>query len=66
MFGPYSKNKALCSCGSLADLDSAVVSLKGGLGKRVECRECRNKRIAREHEMLEKHFSGEEEQEEDW
>lgn len=58
MFGPYSMNKALCGCGALADLDTEVVRRKRGLGKRVECVNCRNRRIAKEQELLEKHFLG--------
>jgi DNA-directed RNA polymerase subunit RPC12/RpoP len=62
MFGPYSNKKALCGCGALIDLDTDVIRRKRGLGKRVECTECRNRRIAKEHEMLEKHFLGLEEE----
>ena len=58
MFGPYSMNKALCSCGELVDVDSEVLRRKVGLGKRVECRECRNRRIAIEHDALEMHYLG--------
>ncbi len=58
MFGPYPKNKALCICGALTDLDVEVVKRKADLGKRVECARCRNKRIAQEHESLERHFLG--------
>jgi hypothetical protein len=64
MFGPYHKNKVLCACGSIADIDSGVLSTKRGLGKRVECRACRNRRIALEHETIERHFLGLEEEEE--
>ncbi len=58
MFGPNSMNKALCGCGAIADLDSEVVKRKHGLGKRVECSRCRNRRIAEEREALERHFQG--------
>jgi len=58
MFGPYSKNKALCGCGALMDIDAEVQRRKLNLGKRVECRECRNRRIAQEHDDLEKHYLG--------
>lgn len=58
MFGPYSMNKALCGCGALTDLDNEVIRRKKGLGKRVECISCRNRRIAEEHEILEHHFLG--------
>ncbi len=63
VFGPYNKNKALCACGSIADLDSKTVNTKRRLGKRVECMACRNKRIAQEHEKLERHFLGFDEEE---
>ncbi len=58
MLGSYPKSKALCSCGEIAEMDSSIVRLKRRLGKEVECRACRNQRIAREHEILELHFSG--------
>jgi cytochrome c-type biogenesis protein CcmH/NrfF len=63
MFGPYSNNKALCACGALTDLDSEVIKRKRGLGKKVECVDCRNRRIAQEHELLERHFLGLDEEE---
>ncbi len=63
MFGPYSMNKGLCSCGELTDIDSEVLRRKVELGKRVECRMCRNRRIAREHEQLELHYLGLDEEE---
>lgn len=63
MFGPYSMNKGLCSCGELTDIDSEVLRRKNQLGKRVECRECRNRRIAMEHEQLEMHYLGLDEEE---
>lgn len=64
MFGPNSMNKALCGCGAIADLDSEVVKRKHGLGKRVECTRCRNRRIAEEKEALERHFQGTDDEEE--
>ena len=63
MFGPYSMNKGLCSCGELTDVDSEVLRRKSELGKRVECRGCRNRRIALAHEHLELHYLGIEEEE---
>jgi DNA-directed RNA polymerase subunit RPC12/RpoP len=56
-------NKALCGCGALADLDTDVVRRKQRLGKRVECVNCRNRRIAKEREILENHFQGLDEEE---
>jgi hypothetical protein len=58
MFGLYTKSKALCSCGEIAEMDSSVVKLKRRLDKDIECRMCRNRRIAKEFEALEMHFSG--------
>ncbi|MBI0583247.1 MAG: hypothetical protein ISF22_03365 [Methanomassiliicoccus sp.] len=63
MFGPKSMNKALCGCGALVDLDTSVVQRKKGLGKRVECVSCRNRRVATEREMLDRHFQGIDEEE---
>lgn len=50
MFGPYLVGKALCDCGELADLDEEVIIRKKLLGKSIECRSCRNRRIAEELE----------------
>lgn len=50
--------RVLCRCGSVAELDRSVVGTKRGLGKAVECRRCRNLRIAREREELEHEFNG--------
>jgi hypothetical protein len=58
MFGPNSMNKALCGCGALVDLDAEVLQRKKGLGKRVECVRCRNRRVAEEQELLDRHFRG--------
>jgi len=45
-------NKAFCSCGAIAELDSSAIRLKQKLGKEIECRYCRNRRIAEELEEL--------------
>ena len=58
MFGPYSMNKGLCSCGELTDIDQEVMRRKNELGKAIECRACRNRRIALEHDQLELHYLG--------
>lgn len=58
MFGPNSMNKALCGCGALMDLDADMLQRKKGMGKRVECARCRNRRVAEEREALERHFQG--------
>ena len=59
MFGESPKRKVLCLCGAVADVDSRIASTKKRLGKSVECRSCRNERIAQEMEELRSHFSGE-------
>ena len=51
MFGPYLIGKVLCDCGELAVLDEEVILRKKLLGKSVECRACRNRRIAEELEI---------------
>lgn len=53
-------NKALCTCGAIAELDSTAVSMKKRLGKDVECSFCRNRRIAEELEELRILYSEEE------
>ena len=59
MFGESPKRKVLCPCGAIADIDSGVASTKKRLGKSVECRSCRNERVAQEMEELRAHFNGE-------
>ncbi len=59
MFGDTPRRKVLCPCGAIAEFDSAMASRKKGLGKTVECRACRNKRIAVELEALDAQFNGE-------
>jgi hypothetical protein len=51
-------SRILCSCGAVTELDRSVVGIKHKLGKTVECRKCRNARIAREKEEEEIAFSG--------
>ena len=58
-----SKNKVFCTCGAIADLDSTVVNLKKKLGKDVECRHCRNRRISKELKELRELYS---EDKDDW
>jgi hypothetical protein len=65
-FGEPPKRKILCSCGAIAEVDQGVVANKMVLGKAMECRACRNERIAREREELERHFSGQDDENEDW
>jgi len=64
MFGESPKRKVLCSCGVIAEVDLRIASTKMNLGKVLECRTCRNERISRERGELERHFSGEEENQE--
>jgi hypothetical protein len=66
LFGDSPKRKVLCACGVIAEVDQSVASNKISLGKAVECRACRNERIAREREELEKHYSGDGEEEDSW
>jgi hypothetical protein len=48
MFSQSPKRKMLCTCGAITDVDAASVNVKRVLGKPIECRACRNERIARE------------------
>lgn len=57
-----SMRKAFCSCGAIAELDSTAVLLKDDLGKEVECRACRNKRIAEDLEEMRILYSEEEDE----
>jgi len=41
-------SKALCACGALMEMDRSVLKTKRALGKQVECRRCRNERVARD------------------
>lgn len=41
-------SKALCACGALVEMDRGVLKTKRALGKQVECRRCRNERVARD------------------
>ncbi len=66
MFLEVPKRKILCLCGVIAEVDLKMAKTKMSLGKTVECRTCRNARIAREREEMERHFSGEEDLGEEW
>jgi hypothetical protein len=59
-------SRILCSCGAVSELDRSVVGIKHKLGKTVECRKCRNARIAREKEEEDSAFTGIKEDEEEW
>ncbi len=65
LFGESPKRKVLCTCGAIAEVDQGIAAKKKALGKAMECRNCRNERIAREREELERHFSGEDGEEEE-
>ena len=52
------------SCGAVVELDRTAVGIKYKLGKTVECRKCRNARIAREKEEEDIAFTGVKEEEE--
>ncbi|MGD0818090.1 MAG: hypothetical protein ABR986_06780 [Methanomassiliicoccales archaeon] len=55
---PVATSRILCSCGAVVELDRSVVGIKHKLGKMVECRKCRNARIAREKEEEDIAFTG--------
>jgi hypothetical protein len=46
-------SRALCACGALVDMDRNVLKTKRALGKPIECRRCRNERVARDLEGAE-------------
>jgi hypothetical protein len=56
-----SMNKAFCTCGAIAELDSTAITLKRKLGKDVECSYCRNVRISEELEEMRALYSEEDE-----
>jgi hypothetical protein len=62
---PMATSRVLCSCGAVVELDRSMVGIKHKLGKTVECRRCRNARIAREKEEEDIAFTGIKE-DEDW
>jgi hypothetical protein len=66
LFGEPPRRKILCSCGAIAEVDQGIAAKKMILGKAMECRACRNGRISRERDELEKHFSGQDDEREDW
>lgn len=45
--------KIYCSCGRFVDMDRDVLMMKQRLHKPLECSHCRNRRIAKEIEMME-------------
>jgi ribosomal protein S27E len=56
VFGKVATTRVLCKCGAVAELDRSVLKTKRYLGKNVECRRCRNNRIAREKDELDKEY----------
>lgn len=63
---PEEITKVYCPCGCIVDLDKNTIKLKLNLGKSIECMRCRNNRISAEIEMMERHFSGNSDEEPDW
>ena len=66
MVEPIATSRVLCSCGDTVELDRSTVGIKHKLGKMVECRKCRNARIAREKEEEDIAFNGIKEEEDCW
>jgi hypothetical protein len=64
MIEPVPTSRILCSCGAVVELDRSMIGIKHKLGKMVECRKCRNARIAREKEEEDIAFTGIKEEEE--
>ncbi|MCK9322710.1 MAG: hypothetical protein RBR05_01815 [Candidatus Methanomethylophilaceae archaeon] len=54
--------KIYCSCGRIIGLDKSEMKIKMKLGKSLECVSCRNARISRELDALDKSFYGVEEE----
>ena len=50
--------KIYCRCGRIIGLDSSQVKLKMKLGKELECTECRNVRISKDIDEMNRHFDG--------
>jgi hypothetical protein len=63
---PIATSRVVCSCGDTVELDQSMVGIKHKLGKMVECRKCRNARIAREKEEEDIAFNGIKEEEDCW
>ncbi|MCG7844103.1 MAG: hypothetical protein MIO90_01575 [Methanomassiliicoccales archaeon] len=56
MFGEWRGATVLCACGALVRLDQGSVYRRRTMGKPVECRTCRNQRVAMELENLDNEF----------
>lgn len=52
-----SLTKIFCACGKIVDLDKREMELKLSLNKDVECISCRNARIAKDIDLLNEHFT---------
>jgi hypothetical protein len=63
---PVPTSRVLCFCGAVVELDRSTVGIKHKLGKTVECRRCRNERVAREKEEEDIAFNGVKEENENW
>jgi hypothetical protein len=57
LFGEWRGATVLCACGSLVRLDQAAVNRRRQMGKPVECRHCRNRRVAMDHEDLDNEYN---------
>lgn len=57
-FGEWQGAAVLCACGCLVRLDQATVHRRRQMGKPVECRSCRNRRVTMEKEDLDNEFYG--------
>ncbi|MCX6650994.1 MAG: hypothetical protein NT131_04975 [Methanomassiliicoccales archaeon] len=55
-FGEWHGSTVLCSCGALVRIDQAAVRRRRMMGKPVECHQCRNRRVALEHEDIDMEF----------
>ncbi|MDD1772019.1 MAG: hypothetical protein LUQ09_03780 [Methanomassiliicoccales archaeon] len=57
LFGEWRGATVLCACGSLVRLDQSAVNRRRQMGKPVECRHCRNRRVAMEHADLDNEYN---------
>ncbi|MDR3206232.1 MAG: hypothetical protein LBT41_03970 [Candidatus Methanoplasma sp.] len=51
-----SLTKIYCVCGRIVDLDAKEMNMKLSLRKNIECPVCRNARISRDIDCLDKHY----------
>jgi len=55
-FGEWRGSTVLCACGALVRIDQNEVRRRRMMGKTVECRQCRNRRVSLEREDLDVEF----------